>query len=112
MNQNNNWEEQFDNEIEQAHAARLAKNEGKARVCARRAAGIVVGEYLARHGAPLQNPSSYARLKYLISIPDIPAQIKETASHLIIRVDQNHNLPIDVDLIAEAKILKEALLES
>lgn len=110
MSQNNSWKEVFDNEINQAIEARNAGNEGRARVCARRAAGIVIREYLQRQEIPLKSPSSYEHAKYLLTLPDISPRTKEIAEHLILRVNPDHNLPIKVDLIAEAKALKDMLL--
>ena len=43
----NNWEARFQSELHQAEMARALGNEGKARVCARRAAGIA-GHFLER----------------------------------------------------------------
>ena len=40
------WEAFYKAEMQNAEAARRSGNEGKARVCARRAAGAVIGEYL------------------------------------------------------------------
>ena len=112
MNVNSNWGTLFQREIDQAKNARAAGNEGMARVCARRAAGIVVGEYLQRRGISTLKPSAYDRLQYLISVPDISDEIRQAASHLVTRVTPDHILPIDVDLISEALWLKERLLES
>ena len=36
-----------------------------ARVCARRAAGIIIGEYLVRRGYPSKSDSAYVRLSVL-----------------------------------------------
>ena len=46
MNQYDDCKIKYDQEINRAEKARQDGNEGMARVCARRAAGIVVGEYL------------------------------------------------------------------
>lgn len=111
MNTNGNWKTPFQREIEQAKTARAAGNEGMARVCARRAAGIVIGEYLQRRGVSTLRPNAYDRLQYLISLPDVSDEIRQVASHLVTRVTPDHTLPIDVDLISEAYWLKERLLE-
>jgi len=101
---------QYQLELEMAQAARASGNEGKARVCARRAAGIIVGEYFKQRGIGLSDPSAYARLKYLISLPDIPAEIRQVVEHFLVRVDTDQNLPISADLIAEAGWLESKLL--
>lgn len=110
MQADNDWETSFRSEIEQAEAARQAGNEGMARVCARRAAGIAVGEFLRRRGLPDLGPSAYERLDYLTSMAGVEAELQEIAAHLLLRVTPEHRLPIDVDLIVEARRLKRGLL--
>jgi len=105
------WESTFIAEIDQANAARQAGKEGMARVCARRAAGIVAAEYLRRRSLPNLGPSVYERLKYLKSLDDLPAGVPEVIEHFLIRVRPDHTLPVDADLIDEAHWLADALLE-
>ena len=92
-------------EFEKAQQARINKNEGQARVCARRAAGIAIREYLTRDGARVPSMSAYDLLNLLMEDPLIPADMKLIADHLTVRVTEEFNLPIDADLIAEARIL-------
>jgi hypothetical protein len=112
MHTHNEWENDFNAEIQQAEAARSAGNEGMARVCARRAAGAVIGEYLQRRGLPDPGPSAIDRIQQLASLSDLHPQAQQIADHLLTRVTTEHTLPIDADLIAEARWLKEVLLES
>lgn len=105
------WIERFELEIAMAESAQNEGNEGKARVCARRAAGIVIGEFIDRHQKTGYSPtSSYSRLQYLQTISDLPPKVKEVAEHMLARVDENHNIPYDVDLISEACWLADFLL--
>ena len=92
-------------EFEKAQQARINNNEGQARVCARRAAGIAIREYLTRDGARVPSMSAYDLLNLLKEDPLIPADMKLIADHLTVRVTEEFNLPIDADLIAEARIL-------
>ncbi len=112
MNDLPEWQHLFENEIQQAQAARTAGNEGMARVCARRAAGIVIGEYINLQGENFSNPSAYERLRYLLSQPDISPQVRDIAAHFLVRVTPNHTLPIDADLIAEAQWLQKSLIHT
>jgi quercetin dioxygenase-like cupin family protein len=107
---NPDWKTDFNNEISLAVNARREGNEGRARVCARRAAGIVIGEYISRLEMTDLDSSAYNRLKLLTTLPDIPDQVLEIANHLLSRVDKDHNLPVDADLIAEVRWLKRTLL--
>ena len=99
-------------ELQMARSARAAGNEGKARVCARRAAGIMVGEYLNQRGYQISDPSAYARLRYLLSLPDISEDIRQVTEHFLMRVNIDQNLPLPVDLVAEAVWLEGKLLST
>ena len=112
MEKNTEWETAFNSEIQQAEAARSAGNEGMARVCARRAAGAVIGEYIKRGDLPDPGPGAYDRIQYLANTPGVHPQARQVAVHLLTRVTPEHTLPLEVDLIAEARWLKEILLES
>jgi hypothetical protein len=101
---------QYQLELEMAQASRATGNEGKARVCARRAAGIIAGEYLIRLGIHLSDQSAYARLQYLASLAEIPGEIRQVIEHFLVRVYSDQNLPIPADLIAEAGWLESKLL--
>jgi len=104
------WLQGFQREIEQAKAAREAGNEGMARVCARRAAGVVVGEYFHLKGVDLGKMSAYDRLHYLINQTSTPPEIRRIAEYFVLRVTPERTLPTDADLIAEACWLFTTLL--
>ena len=110
MVENPPWKNRFTEEIQRAENARNAGNEGMARVCARRAAGVVAGEYLRIQGIPLSDPSAYVRLKVLQHLPQTPAPVKDIVDHFLIRINPDHNLPVQADLIAEARWLASELL--
>ncbi len=97
-------------EFDKAQQARINKNEGQARVCARRAAGIAIREYLTRSGTRVPSMSAYDLLNLLKEDPHIPADLKLIADHLTVRVTEEFVLPIDADLIAEARILCDELI--
>lgn len=110
MAQKLSWKIQINSELRQAEAARIGGNEGKARVCARRAAGLAVEEYLRRQGVRLEPGSAYAYLRYLADMPDISPGMRLVAGHFLERVTTEHSLPVDADLIAEARWLVAKLL--
>ena len=105
------WLQGYENEINQAIISRNSGNEGRARVCARRAVGIVIGEYFAQHQVSEISQSAYDRIKKFVEHPDTPDDVKDVAGHFLVRVDTEHNLPLEADLIAEAQWLKNHLLE-
>ncbi|HEX2697658.1 MAG TPA: hypothetical protein VHM28_08110 [Anaerolineales bacterium] len=98
-------------EFERAEQARAKGNEGQARVCARRAAGIAAREYLTKRGQTIRTPSAYDLLNMLAEEPFLHANLKQAAFYLTLRVNEEFKLPLDVDLIAEAKKLCKGLLE-
>lgn len=105
------WKKQYQKEIRQAEEARRVGNEGRARVCARRAAGHVIGEYLRRNGLAAPGSSAHTRLQYLRSLPGISPQAREATHHLLLRITPEHKLPVETDLIAKARWLKENLIQ-
>jgi len=105
------WEMNYEAEILQAEAARSEGNEGMARVCARRAAGIVVGEYLRRHNILIKSKSSFERMNFMLNQPEEDDDMKEILRYLLLRVTKDHTLPIDVDLIDATRKLKAHLIE-
>ena len=111
MNNRNEWETRYQAEIQMAHLARQKGNEGMARVCARRAAGIVVGVYLSSEGLPLPGPSAVERLKYLALQPVCSPDMQLIIDHLLIKVTPEHQLPIEADLIADAQRLRQMLIQ-
>ncbi len=95
------------NRAEQAHAR---GNEGQARVCARRAAGIAIREYLIRRGERAPSASAYDLLNLLKDDPNLPPNLKMIVDHLTLRVTEEFKLPVEADLIAEARSLCRWLL--
>ena len=103
------WQAQIEAEFEKAEQARARGNEGQARVCARRAAGIAIREYLARQGIRPPSKSAYDLLNFLKEDPRLAADLRLIADHLTLRVTEEFKLPINADLIAEARIFCENL---
>jgi hypothetical protein len=105
------WLTQFEAELAQAEAARRIGNEGMARVCARRAVGWMLGEYFLQQGILFSSPSAYERIKFFLGLSGISGQAQEVAEHFTLRLTPDHELPVQADLIAEARWLKRFLLE-
>jgi hypothetical protein len=105
-----NWQTNFESEMERARAARARENEGQARVCARRAAGIVIREYLTRRGIPVRNPSAYDLLNHLAEQKDLDPTLRRAAERITVRVTESFSLPLEADLLEEAQRLRAGLL--
>jgi hypothetical protein len=106
----NDLKTQLSNEFEKARQARINKNEGQARVCARRAAGIAIREYLTRKGTRVPSMSAYDLLNLLKEDVLLPPDMKLRVDHLTVRVTEEFELPVEADLIAEARVLCDWLL--
>ena len=105
------WQTEIQAEFERAALARQRNNEGQARVCARRAAGIAVREYLSRRGIRPPSTSAYDLLNLVKEDPLLSANLRQTAEHLTLRVTEEFKLPVDVDLVAEAREFCDGLLK-
>jgi len=103
------WNSSYLHEIELARLARHSGNEGRARVCARRAASILIAEYLTRQGIQVPASSAQARLLYLSTLPGLSPATYEITSHLLMRVDESFSLPEHIDLIADVQRLAQEL---
>jgi HEPN domain-containing protein len=104
------WKEKLQKEFERAEAARARGNEGQARVCARRAAGIAIREYYVRRGYKVRTPSAYDLLQILADEPQLSPELRQAAEYLTLRVTEEFKLPVDVDLLEEARKLCDGLL--
>jgi hypothetical protein len=106
-------------ELEQADAAHAAGNEGRARVCARRAAGLAARIFLTRHDVRLIDAtrdkarlsSAYEALQTLAQFPGLAPNLKQAALHLTMRVNAEFHLPAGINLIDEAHLLIGGLNE-
>lgn len=106
-----NWQTEIESEFERAAQARGRGNEGQARVCARRAAGIAVREYLQRRGIRPPSVSAYDLLNLIKEDTLLSPELKLIADHLTVRVTEEFKLPVDVDLIDETKRFCAELLK-
>jgi hypothetical protein len=100
-------------QMEQAMAARSAGNEGRARVCARRAAGLTARAFLKNN--QVQNFESFqsatqfvgifVSLEILANYPGFTPEIKQLVDHLTKRVGNSFHLLPGIDLLADADLL-------
>jgi hypothetical protein len=106
-------------ELKLADASRAAGNEGRARVCARRAAGMAARDFLSLHRVKpydtaqgrLNSDSAYVALQTLASYPGLPSELKKASINLTMRVSPEFQLPNGIDLIDEAHKLIGGLNE-
>lgn len=95
-------------ELAAAQQARAAGQEGRARVCARRAAGLALRAYYQRRpaaGAAAWGGDALAQLHRLRADADAPAAVRAMAERLTTVVDFDHQLPFAEDPLADAAAL-------
>ena len=105
------WQSKIQAEFDRAEQARAKGNEGQARVCARRAAGIAIREYLTRQGVTPSSASAVDLLNLLKADPLLSPDLKPIVDHLTLRVTEEFELPVQADLLAEARKLCNELLK-
>jgi hypothetical protein len=105
-----NWKKVFDDELQMATEAREQENEGRARVCARRAAGAIIREYFSRRNISVQAASVMQYMQALLNISDIPGEARQATQYLTMRVNEDFGLPVDVDLVEQTRLLRQSLL--
>jgi hypothetical protein len=89
-------------ELETAFAARRAGNEGKARVCARRAAGWALGPYIRSQEGRWSSRNALRALAWLQADRGSPEPLREAAGRLGTRIRRDHTLPFNEDVLADA----------
>ncbi len=90
-------------ELTRATEAQAAQNPGRARVCARRAAGWAVRDwYRAREGGGWAG-DALKQLARLAGDANVPEAVRQAAARLLTKVDLDHKLPFDDDPVEDAR---------
>jgi len=98
-------------EFSDARESRTAGNEGRARVCARRAAGLAIGQYYERCLGKPPPASAYQLLQWFSERVEIPDDLQDAARRLTVRVTPEYELPHFEDPLEDAQFLVKAILE-
>lgn len=101
--------ETIEHELDQAKSARQAGKEGRARVCARRAAGWAVVVYRRRLGEDVKDEHVLRNLAWL-QAKNTDEQVRLASIRLSTRVKPDHQLPHDEDPLADARLIVAHLL--
>ena len=94
---------EIDRELSQASRARAEGNEGRARVCARRAAGMAIREFHRLHGRSDMRASAVDMLSGLRDEPALSGAGRLAVERLLMRVDEEFGLPSEIDLLEDAR---------
>jgi hypothetical protein len=94
-------------ELAAAAAARAAGHAGRARVCARRAAGWAVREHYRRLEGPAWSGDALKQLKRLAGDAAAPEPVRQAAARLVVKVDAEHRVPHTESPVDDARLIVE-----
>jgi len=97
--------DRISSEIAAGRLAQQSGNPGRARVCARRAAGLGIKAWYQQRGRPAWHGDALRQLRRLQSEPAVPAEVRAAAARLTTKVDFDHQLPFDNDPLADAELI-------
>ncbi|HEY42662.1 MAG TPA: hypothetical protein G4O11_01640 [Anaerolineae bacterium] len=98
-------------ELEQAYQFRTQGKEGRARVCARRAAGWAVAVFRQQRLEVETHRNAYHQLRWFRKLEDIPIELRMAAERLTTPVTPSHELPHREDPLKDAEMIVRALLD-
>jgi hypothetical protein len=90
-------------ELTRAVQAQLEGNPGKARVCARRAAGWATRAYYQHIDGPHWGGDAMTQLKRLQNDAAVPEPVRAAAARLTTKVNFDHTLPFEADAVEDAR---------
>ena len=93
------------------HAARI-RNEGMARVCARRAAGAAISYWRQFHPRDGWGSDALHQLHGLSADHTVPQAVREAAVRLSTRVTQQFTSPFPADPLEDSRLIINHLLET
>ena len=97
--------EQIVQELVAAQAAQKDGNDGKARVCARRAVACATKAWLACLPVPRWQGDAMAHLKQIQQDVSFPLSLRQAAERLSTSVTRRHTASFTTDPVADAKLL-------
>jgi hypothetical protein len=95
----------IERELAAAEAARQDSNEGKARVCARRAVARATEAWLAQLPLPRWRGDAMAHLRQIQQNASFPLPIRQAAERLSTPVTRQHAAPFTTDPVADARLI-------
>lgn len=95
----------IEEELAAAEAARQNSNDGKARVCARRAVALATEAWLAQRSIPRWHGDAMAHLRQIQQDETFPLPIRQAAERLSTPVTHQHTAPFTTDPVADARLI-------
>ena len=104
--------EQIERELALAEAALREANEGKARVCARRAVALAAEALLERFPRPGGHGDAMHHLRQIQQEESFPLSIRQAAERLSTKITQRDAAPFTSNPIADAKLIIAYLIST
>lgn len=95
----------IEQELAAAEAAQRDGNDGKARVCARRAVARATEAWIAQLPSPPWHGDAMAHLRHIQQDTSFPLPIRQAAGRLSTPVTRQHATPFTTDPIADARLI-------
>ena len=95
----------IEQELAAAEAAQQDSNDGKARVCARRAVARATEAWLAQLSIPRWRGDAMAYLRQIQQDESFPLLIRQAAERLSTPVTRQHAVPFTTDPVADARLI-------
>ncbi len=102
--------EELRREFGDAHQSRARGNEGRARVCARRAAGWAIGWYAESQALAERHTNALEHLRWFVHYPGAKEELRAAAERLTMKVNPEGKLSHDEDPLEDARLIIRDLL--
>lgn len=99
----------IEQELAAAEAAQHDGNDGKARVCARRAVARATEAWIAQSASTPWHGDAMAQLRHIQQDTSFPLPIRQAAERLSTSVSRQHATPFTSDPIADARLIIDHL---
>ena len=103
--------QQIQKEFDTASEAKKVGNDGKVRVCARRAAGIAITIWLRTNSRAGWGTNAMSQLQCLALDPTMPPEVCEAAMRLTAKITSQFTSPFSTHPIDDSKIIIKHLME-
>jgi HEPN domain-containing protein len=95
----------IERELETGEAALRAGNDGKARVCARSAAGTAISYWLEYHGERHWGTDAMSQLAHLRQESAVPSEVREAALRLTTKITEQFTSPFSTNPLDDCRII-------
>lgn len=101
------YREKIERELQEAVEARKQHREGRARVCARRAASVAIAWLYRSQGKDVGENNALHLLNSIQTAPGIPDSVRQASERLSARITTDFRYPFSTDPLDDARIIVE-----